>query len=101
MDLDSSGPLVTEIDHLSKNYQGVQPLKDLNLAVRQHSIFAFLGSNGAGITTTIKLLFGPAWPTSGSARTFGYDIQCESVKIRKRAGYLPGGFRRNNRGASS
>ncbi len=48
MDLDSSGPLVTEIDHLSKNYQGVQPLKDLNLAVRQHSIFAFLGIEWRG-----------------------------------------------------
>lgn len=75
MKMDSSSTLVIETDHLSKAYKGVQALKDLNLTVKQHSIFGFLGPNGAGKTTTIKLLLGLARPTSGSARIFGYDIQ--------------------------
>jgi energy-coupling factor transporter ATP-binding protein EcfA2 len=74
-----SDSLVIETRHLSKAYKGVQALKDLNLAVRQHSIFGFLGPNGAGKTTTIKLLLGLVRPTSGSAQIFGYDIQKDSL----------------------
>jgi ABC-2 type transport system ATP-binding protein len=86
--MNPSNPLVIETHNLSKTYKGVQALKDLNLAVRQHSIFGFLGPNGAGKTTAIKLLLGLARPTAGSARVFGHDIQRESVSIRKRVGYL-------------
>ncbi len=80
--------LVIETHNLSKTYKGVQALKDLNLTVKQHSIFGFLGPNGAGKTTTIKLLLGQVRPTGGSANVFGRDIQRESIAIRKRIGYL-------------
>jgi len=86
--MDVSNSLVIETRNLSKAYKGVQALKDLNLTVKQHSIFGFLGPNGAGKTTTIKLLLGLARPTGGSAHVFGHDIQRESVTIRKRVGYL-------------
>ncbi len=86
--MDSSNSLVIETDNLSKAYKDVQALTGLNLAVQQHSIFGFLGPNGAGKSTTIKMLLGLAQPTSGSARIFGYDIQRESISIRKRVGYL-------------
>ena len=86
--MDTPHPLVIETHNLSKTYKDVQALKDLNLAVKQHSIFGFLGPNGAGKTTAIKLLLGLARPTSGSARVFGYDIRGGSVAIRKRVGYL-------------
>jgi ABC-2 type transport system ATP-binding protein len=86
--MDSQNPLVIEMQNLSKAYKEVQALKGLNLTVRQHSIFGFLGPNGAGKTTAIKLLLGLARPTGGSAYVFGYDIQRESVSIRKRVGYL-------------
>jgi ABC-2 type transport system ATP-binding protein len=86
--MDTSNSLVIETHNLSKTYKEVQALKDLNLTVKQHSIFGFLGPNGAGKTTTIKLLLGLARPTGGSARVFGKDIQSESVSIRKRVGYL-------------
>jgi len=80
--------MVIETHNLSKAYKEVQALMDLNLTVKQHSIFGFLGPNGAGKTTTIKLLLGLARPTGGSAQVFGHDIQRESVSIRKRVGYL-------------
>ena len=86
--MDPSNSLVVETRNLSKAYKGVQALKDLNLTVKQHSIFGFLGPNGAGKTTTIKLLLGLARPTGGSAHVFGHDIQRESVTIRNRVGYL-------------
>jgi ABC-2 type transport system ATP-binding protein len=80
--------LVIETHNLSKAYKGVQVLKDLNLTVKEHSIFGFLGPNGAGKSTTIKLLLGLARPSGGSAQIFGHDIQRESVSIRRRVGYL-------------
>jgi len=86
--MDTSNSFVLETHNLSKIYKGVQALTDLNLTVKQHSIFGFLGPNGAGKTTTIKLLLGLARPTSGSALVFGHDIRRESVTIRKRVGYL-------------
>jgi ABC-2 type transport system ATP-binding protein len=86
--MDSPYSLVIETHHLSKAYKEVQALKDLNLTVKQHSIFGFLGPNGAGKTTAIKLLLGLARPSGGSAQVFGHDIQRESVSIRKRVGYL-------------
>ena len=80
--------LVIDTHSLTKHYKGVQALTSLNLQVPQHSIFGFLGPNGAGKTTTIKLLLGLSRPTSGSGKIFGYDIVKDSVKIRRRVGYL-------------
>jgi ABC-2 type transport system ATP-binding protein len=86
--MDPCNSLVIETKNLSKTYKGVQALKDLNLKVKQHSIFGFLGPNGAGKTTTIKLLLGLARPTGGSASIFGWDLQNNSVAIRRKIGYL-------------
>ena len=84
----ANGSLVIETHDLSKSFNGVNALKNLNLAVQQHSIFGFLGPNGAGKSTTIKLLLGLSKPTSGSGHILDYDIQHESLAIRKRVGYL-------------
>jgi ABC-2 type transport system ATP-binding protein len=80
--------VVIDTQGLSKSYDGVQALKDLNLQVPEHAIFGFLGPNGAGKTTTIKLLLGLARPTAGRGSIFGQDIVQDSVAIRKRIGYL-------------
>jgi ABC-2 type transport system ATP-binding protein len=87
--MDPSISLVIETHNLSKAYKGVQALKDLNLAVQQHSIFGFLGPNGAGKTTTMKILLGLIKPSSGGGKIFGHDIVRESVRIREQIGYLP------------
>jgi len=86
--MQANNSLVIETHNLSKAYKGVEALKDLNLKVKEHSIFGFLGPNGAGKTTTIKLLLGLARPTGGSAIVFGQDIQKDSVNIRRKVGYL-------------
>jgi ABC-2 type transport system ATP-binding protein len=87
-DLNQSGATVISTRGLSKSYGDVQALKSLDLQVPRHSIFGFLGPNGSGKTTTIKLLLGLVRPTSGNGSIFGLDIVQNSVEIRQRIGYL-------------
>jgi ABC-2 type transport system ATP-binding protein len=74
---------------LTKQYEEITALADLDLTVHKNSIFGFLGPNGAGKTTTIKALLGLIRPTAGSATVFGHDVVRDSLKIRARVGYLP------------
>jgi len=77
---------------LTKRYGEVRALEAIDLLVRQGEVFGFLGPNGAGKSTTIRLLLGFLHPSAGSARVLGLDIVHESVAIRRRIGYLPGGI---------
>ncbi|HXI79877.1 MAG TPA: ABC transporter ATP-binding protein [Verrucomicrobiae bacterium] len=70
----------------------VRALANLSIAVHEGEIFGFLGPNGAGKSTTIRLLLGYLHPTAGSGSVFGLDIVRDSVEIRRRVGYLPGGI---------
>jgi len=70
----------------------VLALEDLTIGVREGEIFGFLGPNGAGKSTTIRLLLGFLHPTAGSGSVLGLDIVRDSVAIRSRVGYLPGGI---------
>jgi ABC-2 type transport system ATP-binding protein len=79
---------VIEAKGLTKDYRGLLALKDFNLTVPEHSIFAFLGPNGAGKTTLIRTLLGLIQPTAGGGNVLGYDILNESIKLRRRVGYL-------------
>ncbi len=80
--------MVIRTQGLSKSFDQIQALKDLNLDVPKNSIFGFLGPNGSGKSTTIKLLLGLIQPTAGSATIFGLDARRDSVSIRRRIGYL-------------
>ena len=77
---------------LTKHYGKVQALVDLTLEVPAGEIFGFLGPNGSGKSTMIRTLLGFLHPTSGSATVLGRDIETDSVAIRARTGYLPGGI---------
>jgi ABC-2 type transport system ATP-binding protein len=70
----------------------VRALDDVTLAVRPGEIFGFLGPNGSGKTTCIRLLLGFLRPTAGSARVLGLAAAADGVEIRRRVGYLPGGI---------
>ena len=70
----------------------VHALNDLSISVRRGEIFGFLGPNGAGKSTTIRLLLGYLHPSAGRATVLGLDAVRESVAIRRRVGYLPGGI---------
>ncbi|MGD0898653.1 MAG: ABC transporter ATP-binding protein [Thermoguttaceae bacterium] len=85
--------VVIETRNLSKVYrdfwgrQKVRALKALDLEVRRGEVFGLLGPNGSGKTTTIKLLLGLLFPTSGQALVFGRDAT--EVTKNERIGYLP------------
>jgi ABC-2 type transport system ATP-binding protein len=70
----------------------VVALDDVSIEVRTGEIFGFLGPNGSGKTTLIRLLLGYLHPSAGSAEVMGLDIGRDSVALRRRVGYLPGGI---------
>ena len=86
------GEAAIRTEALTKHYGAVRALESLNLEVQHGEIFGFLGPNGAGKSTTIRTLLGFLHPTAGSATVLGMDIVEQSVEIRRRVGYLPGGI---------
>ena len=90
---DEDSNVVVETQNLTKIYhdfwgrQKVRALKALDLEVRRGEIFGLLGPNGSGKSTTIKLLLGLLFPTSGQALVFGQDAT--NVEKNERIGYLP------------
>jgi ABC-2 type transport system ATP-binding protein len=98
---------IIETNGLTKHYGGghfpprlppwrrrdrVAALTGIDISVQPAEIFGFLGPNGAGKTTLIRLLLGFIQPTSGSGAVLGHDIVHDSLAIRARTGYLPGGI---------
>jgi ABC-2 type transport system ATP-binding protein len=81
---------VISIRGLTKSYGRIMALKNLTLEVREGEVFGFLGLNGAGKTTAIRLLLDLLRPSSGEAFIFGRNCWSEGLHIRERIGYLPG-----------
>ena len=83
---------IISINHLTKTYKGAKApaLDSLSLHVAPGEVYGFLGANGAGKSTTIRLLLNFIQPTHGSAKIFGKDIVKEATSIRKKVGYLSG-----------
>ncbi|HSI11336.1 MAG TPA: ABC transporter ATP-binding protein [Chthoniobacter sp.] len=84
-------PPVIEIDRLTKYYGTREIVRDLTLKVPAGTIYGFLGRNGMGKTTSIRILLGLEDPTRGSTRVFGEDSRTLSPETRARIGYLPEG----------
>ncbi|TMG22363.1 MAG: ABC transporter ATP-binding protein [Chloroflexi bacterium] len=75
---------------LTKDYGAARGLFELDLQVSPQEVFGYLGPNGSGKTTTIRLLMGMIRPTTGSAHVFGLDCVRDSVEVKRKVGYLPG-----------
>jgi ABC-2 type transport system ATP-binding protein len=73
---------------LTKVYGDLTAVDHLSLEVREGEVFAFLGPNGSGKTTTIRMLCGIITPTSGEGHVLGFDIATQSESIKARIGYL-------------
>jgi len=83
-------PPAIQLQRISKKYGSIAAVSDVSLDVQPGEIFGFLGLNGAGKTTSIRIILDLVRPTSGSARVFGIDCHRESLAARARIGYLPG-----------
>ncbi|MCC5375831.1 ATP-binding cassette domain-containing protein, partial [Staphylococcus aureus] len=63
-------------------------MKDLSMQVARGEIFGFLGPNGSGKPTSIRMMCGLLTPASGSGSCLGYDILKQSAQIKRRVGYM-------------
>jgi len=77
-----------EVRHLSRRFGSFVAVDDLSFDVRQGEIFGFLGSNGAGKSTTIRMLCGLLQPSSGSATVGGVDVTRDPEGVKQRIGYM-------------
>lgn len=75
---------------LTKTFGDVHAVDGLDLRVERGEVFGFLGPNGSGKTTTIRMLLDLARPTAGSATVLGRDTRADAIEIHRRVGYLPG-----------
>jgi ABC-2 type transport system ATP-binding protein len=80
--------LVIETENLARAFRNVVAVDGLNLSVRQGEIFGLVGPDGAGKTTTIRLLAAIMDPTGGWARVFGHDTVRQPEPIKRRIGYM-------------
>ena len=79
---------VIDVHGLDKSFGDKHVVVDLSLQVRRGEIFGFLGPNGSGKTTSIRLMCGLLTPDAGSGTCLGYDIRTESQAIKRNVGYM-------------
>lgn len=79
-----------EIEGLTKRYSKVTALDDLTMQVTKGEVLGYLGPNGSGKTTTIRLMLGMIKPTAGRVTIFGQDAQKQKEAVHKQVAYVPG-----------
>ena len=77
-----------DVQNLNKHFGDKHVVNNVSMRVRKGEIFGFLGPNGSGKTTTIRMMCGLLKPDSGSGTCLGYDIQKESMEIKRNVGYM-------------
>src|SRR6476469_5961036 len=85
----AAGPdIAINVEGLSKSFGGREVVHDLSMQVKRGSIYGFLGPNGSGKTTTIRMLCGLLTPDAGEGTCLGYDILKDADKIKFQVGYM-------------
>jgi ABC-2 type transport system ATP-binding protein len=79
---------VIEVDQLSKIFGDFAAVNQISFKVKPGEIFGFLGANGAGKTTAMKILIGISAPSSGTATVAGFDVYKDTESIKKSIGYM-------------
>lgn len=80
--------IIIEVKHLVKKFNEFVANDDLNFNVYKGEIFGFLGANGAGKTTAMRILCGLSKPTSGQIKVAGFDAQTQTEQIKRSIGYM-------------
>ena len=84
----ANSDVVIDVRGLNKHFGENHAVKDLTLTVRRGEIFGFLGPNGSGKTTSIRMLCGLLTPDSGEGTCLGYDIRQQTREIKRHVGYM-------------
>lgn len=85
-------PFIIDVRHLRKSFGQNVVVKNLDIQVTQGEIYGFLGANGSGKTTSIRMICGLLTPDSGEGTCMGYSVVNQSAEIKKRVGYMPQKF---------
>jgi ABC-2 type transport system ATP-binding protein len=80
--------VVIDVHHLTKKFGGRAVVRDLSMQVKRGQIYGFLGPNGSGKTTTIRMLCGLLTPDEGTGTCLGYDIRTQTDLIKTQVGYM-------------
>src|SRR5512139_2363471 len=80
--------IVIDVHGLTKKFDGRAVVRNLSMQVKRGTIYGFLGPNGSGKTTTIRMLCGMLTPDGGTGTCLGYDIRTETDKIKTQVGYM-------------
>ncbi len=88
----TDGEAAIEAEHLTMRFGDFTAVDDVSFRIERGEIFGFLGSNGCGKTTTMKMLTGLLQASEGKARLFGREIDPNDIEVRRRVGYMSQGF---------
>ena len=77
-----------EVEGLTRRFGSFTAVDAISFDVKQGEVFGFLGANGAGKTTAIRMLIGLLAPTAGNARVAGYDVTTQAEMVKKNIGYM-------------
>src|SRR5499433_503437 len=80
--------IVIDVHGLTKKFDGRAVVRNLSMQVKRGTIYGFLGPNGSGKTTTIRMLCGLLTPDEGTGTCLDYDIRTETDKIKRQVGYM-------------
>jgi ABC-2 type transport system ATP-binding protein len=80
--------IAIDVEGLTKSFDGRKVVRDLSMQVKRGEIYGFLGPNGSGKTTTIRMLCGLLTPDEGHGTCLGYDIRTEADEIKRHVGYM-------------
>ena len=80
--------IVIDVHGLTKRFDGRPVVRDLSMQVRRGTIYGFLGPNGSGKTTTIRMLCGLLTPDGGQGTCLGFDLRTQTEQIKRRVGYM-------------
>jgi ABC-2 type transport system ATP-binding protein len=80
--------VVIDVHGLTKSFGGRTVVRNLSMQVHRGLIYGFLGPNGSGKTTTLRMLCGLLTPDGGSGTCLGYDIRTQSAEIKRHVGYM-------------
>ena len=86
-----NGPAI-DIQKITKIFDDKTVVNNISLKVARGSVFGFLGSNGSGKTTMIRMICGLLTPTHGTGFCLGYDIRTQTAEIKMKIGYMPQQF---------
>ena len=86
--MNDSPDIAIDVEGLTKSFDGRVVVRDLSMKVKRGTIYGFLGPNGSGKTTTIRMLCGLLTPDSGRGTTLGYDILTQADEIKRQVGYM-------------